>query len=213
MEPQHEPDAEPDAEGPAPSPADLTAALEEIRARLARGAADRRSAFHTAQLATAGLDGGPRVRTVVLRGADLGAARLRIHTDRRSPKAAEIAAEPRVELHLYDPRARLQLRLRGLARVEAEGAAADEAWRRSAPGSRVCYRGPFAPGAPLPAPGAADPGPEARAPADPDAGRDRFAAVAIAAERIDALWLAASGHRRALFRREGEGWSGGWIAP
>jgi hypothetical protein len=201
-----------DAADAAPPDADLAAAFDEAWALMARGVADRRAAFHVGQLATIGADGGPRVRTVVLRGADRATRTVRVHTDRRSPKAAEIVAEPRVEFLLYDPRARLQLRLGGRARLEAEGPAADAAWAGSGAGSRVCYRSAVAPGAPLAEPGAGDPTPAAREPADPDAGRDRFAAVLIAVERIDRLHLAAGGHRRAVFAWSG-GWRAGWAAP
>ena len=41
---------------------------------LARGAADRRAAFHTPTLSTVGLDGRPRARTVVMRGLDVAGA-------------------------------------------------------------------------------------------------------------------------------------------
>jgi hypothetical protein len=192
---------------------DLVGAFAEAWARMARGAADRRSAFHVGQLATVDAEGAPQVRSVVLRGADRARRTLRLHTDRRSPKARELAAEPRTAFLLYDARARLQLRLTGRARLSTDGPGPDAAWAASRPGARVCYRQPVAPGAPIAAPGAVDPGPEARAPADPEAGRATFATVEIEIARLDWLYLAASGHRRALFTWEGEGWRGGWLAP
>ncbi len=197
----------------APFRADPDAALREIWRRLARGAADRRSGLHVVQLATVGADGGPRVRSVVLRGVEPSAARLRVHTDRRSGKWAEIAADPRAELHAYDARAKLQVRLRGALRALAAGPEADAAWAATGPGSRTAYRAAIAPGAPLDDPAAADPDPGTRAPADPEAGRDRFAVLLLEATRIEWLWLAHGGHRRALHERGPQGWTGGWIAP
>ncbi|MGD9409624.1 MAG: pyridoxamine 5'-phosphate oxidase, partial [Thiohalocapsa sp.] len=51
---------------------DLDATFDQVWQRLGRGAVDRRSGFHTVQLASVGLDGAPRVRTVVLRGVARG---------------------------------------------------------------------------------------------------------------------------------------------
>jgi hypothetical protein len=195
----------------APFRSDLDAALAEIWRRLARGAADRRSGFHTVQLATLGLDGAPRVRTVVLRGVEQAAGRLRVHTDRRSTKWAEIAAEPRVELHAYDARAKLQVRIRGRVAPQGEGPLADAAWAASAPGSRACYRAAQAPGSTLDDPAEGDPAP--RTEAGPLEGRDRFAVLLLEAARVEWLWLAAGGHRRAAHERAEAGWTGRWLAP
>jgi pyridoxamine 5'-phosphate oxidase len=40
---------------------------------------------------------------------------LELHTDMASPKVAQINAEPRVALHVWVPKDRLQIRLRALA--------------------------------------------------------------------------------------------------
>ncbi|MGF1660150.1 MAG: pyridoxamine 5'-phosphate oxidase family protein [Rubrimonas sp.] len=196
----------------APFRDDLDATLAHAWAQLARGAADRRSGFHTVQLATLS-PYGPRVRTVVLRGAEAAARRLRVHSDARAAKIAEIDADPRVELCAYDAKAKVQLRLRGLARVHRADALADAAWTASGDGARVCYRAAIAPGAVIAAPALADPSPEARAPADRDAGRDAFTAVAIDVSRLEWLWLGAGGHRRAVFAWRGADWDARWLAP
>ena len=56
---------------------DLDATLGELWRRLARGVADRRSGFHTVQLASIGLDGAPRA----------------LHRDRFGPVVERGAAE------------------------------------------------------------------------------------------------------------------------
>jgi pyridoxine/pyridoxamine 5'-phosphate oxidase len=189
---------------------DLDATLEELWQRLSRGVVDRRSGLHTVQLATVGVDGAPRVRTVVLRGVDVAARRLRMHTDRRSAKVAELAQRPEVEVCGYDARAKVQLRLRGRAALTT-GSGADAAWSGSRPASRVCYRAPAAPGSPLDDPTAAVPAP--RAGDDAEAGREHFAVILMTLTCIEWLYLAARGHRRARFDWTGAGWRGGWLAP
>ena len=62
-------------------------------------------------LGTLGQDG-PRLRSVMLRRYIPATAEAEIHTDRGSDKVAEIAADPRVSLHLWDAKALVQLRLR-----------------------------------------------------------------------------------------------------
>ena len=76
-------------------PVDLDDVLAESFRLLARGVADRRSPFHTPTLASLNADGAPSLRTVVLRGFDPARRELRVHTDARSAKLAELAAEPR----------------------------------------------------------------------------------------------------------------------
>ncbi len=191
---------------------DLDATRAQCWALLARGAADRRSGFHTIQIATLAPDG-PRLRTVVLRGAEAETRRVRVHSDARAAKIAEIEADPRVELCAYDARAKIQLRLRGRAAIHRDDALADAAWAGSGDGARRCYRAVVAPGAPLPAPQAGDLPQEALAPAERDAGRAQFVVVALSVARIEWLYLAARGHRRAAFDWDGAGWAGRWLAP
>ena len=190
---------------PAP-PATLEEALAEAFRLLSRGVADRRSAFHTPTLATLGAEGAPNLRTVVLRAFDPAARSLRIHTDRRSVKAAEIAADPRAMLHGYDAGAQVQLRLTGHAMLHLDDETAESAWAASREMSRMCYATPHAPGARLAAP------PEA--PRDAEGGRGNFAAVTLRIAALDWLMLAHAGHRRARFAWDAEGrLDASWRAP
>jgi pyridoxine/pyridoxamine 5'-phosphate oxidase len=86
--------------------ATLEGTLASAWALLARAAADPRHPCRVVQLATVGLDGAPRLRSVILRGIEPAMRVLRLHTDRRSAKAAEIAVEPRVALLAWEARAR-----------------------------------------------------------------------------------------------------------
>ncbi|MCG6122414.1 MAG: pyridoxamine 5'-phosphate oxidase family protein [Microvirga sp.] len=189
---------------------DLGETLAHAWACLVRGVNDRRSPFHTPSVATIGLDGRPRMRTVVLRGADPTARTLRFHTDLRGRKVAEIARDPRVALHGYDARAKLQIRAEGHAVIHADDAVADDAWAGSRSMSRACYAVAPAPGAPIETGGAFT------LPSDDheiDAGRDNFSAALIHVERIETLYLDHAGHRRAVFDVAAADGSGRWITP
>lgn len=182
---------------------DLDAARDQAFAQWARGVADRRSPFHTPTLATIGRDGAPRLRTLVLRGFDPQSRTLRLHTDRRE-KFFEIAAEPRVSLHGYDPGLRVQIRLEGVASLHAEDALAEAGWAASRDFSRMCYAIEPGPGVAVQAP--------PPAPLDPAAGRPNFAVIRLEFHRMEWLWLAAEGHRRARFAW-GEDPAAAWLVP
>ena len=191
---------------------DLNASLAQGWALLERAAADRRSPMRTVQVATVA-DDGARVRTVVLRGAEREARSLRFHTDARSGKMAELERQPAVEICAYAPKAKIQLRLRGTATLHRTDAVAEAAWTATAPYSRVCYRAAYGPGTPLDAPQEGDPSEAERNPANPDAGRGTFVAVTVDVTRIEWLYLAARGHRRAAFIWVTDFWQACWLAP
>lgn len=189
---------------------DLQAVIAEAMRLLSRAVADRRSPLHTPTIATVGLDGRPQLRTVVLRGFDTARRELRFHTDARSPKIAELRAEPRVGIHGYDPGAKIQIRIDATATLHAGDAVADNAWIASQPMSRVCY-------ATAPAPGSAiGEGGAFTLPTGADeiaAGRENFVAVIAQIDALEWLHLAHTGHRRARFRWSEDGVEGTWLAP
>ena len=174
------------------------------------GVADRRSLFHTPTLASLRGDGAPSLRTVVLRDVDCANRLLRFHTDIRSAKLREIAADPRVALHFYDPGQKVQLRVDGQARVHTHDVYASEAWRKTRSFGRLCYSIEPAPGVPLVDPRVARMSADGR---DGDGGWQNFAAVSVLVEAVEWLYLAARGHRRARFWwRDGE-LRATWLAP
>ena len=168
---------------------DLEAVRVAAFALLARGVVDRRSPLHTPTLASIGLDGTPRARTLVLRGFDPGTRTLRLHSDCRTGKFAELTQDPRCALHGYDPGAQIQLRLTGTASLHADDAVADEGWQASRSFSRMGYAIVPGPGTPIPAP--------MPAPKDEAAGRAHFGVILLRIQSLEWLWLAAEGHRRA----------------
>lgn len=180
---------------------DLAASHEAVWQRLARALADRKAAFRTPVLATVGTAGGAEARTVVLRGVDRDAAHVEVYTDRRTPKVAELAAQPRATLLFWDARARLQVRLRVDGMVLDDDLAASR-WDALPSVARRDY-------AALATPSAYLAGDDLRT-AEPDA--RHFAVLRFTVHEIETLHLGADAHRRALFRRA-DGWTGQWLQP
>lgn len=185
-----------------PTLADIHA---DLWAGLARAVVDRRHAWHLITIATLDAADGPafpELRTVVLRRADPEQRVLMAHTDRRSAKVAHLAADPRCAVLAYDPKGKQQLRLRCRAEVHTAGPVFERQWQASRLMSRRCYLAPLAPGTPAdePVPNI----PEDLRHTEPDQarselGRENFAVIGCAIERIDWLHLAHDGHRRAAF--------------
>ena len=76
--------------------------LDRVWAALMAGAQPGRTPFTVLQLATSGLDGAPKVRSVILRSVDAEQGAVSFFTDLRSAKVEEIRHEPRVSLIGYD---------------------------------------------------------------------------------------------------------------
>lgn len=195
---------------------DLDSAQAALWAKLVRATRDRRVPFHHPAVATLGIDGAPRARIMILRGADPAAATLRLHTDVRTAKVAELARAPRLSLLFYDPPAKLQLRIEGEGRIEAEGPAADQAWASTRLLGRRCYTAPIAPGSPAPGPvSGLPPALETREPTAEESacGRPNFAVLLVRVEAMEFLWLAMTGHRRGRFERASDRFEGRWLIP
>jgi hypothetical protein len=185
---------------------DLDEVLAEAFRRLARGVADRRSAFRTPSIATVGPDGTPRIRTMVLRRFEPTARRLTLHTDRRAAKLPDIAHQPSVAVHVYDAHAALQVRLAARAYIHADDAMARRAWEAGAPSSHFGYAITPPPGTETAAPPPASIGDES--------GFGNFALLELTFHRLEWLWLYHGGHRRARFTWADDGSrSSAWLVP
>lgn len=210
----------------APPPEDQE--LRELWDQLAAGVAEGPHPFHTASLATVGAHSGAsvaaEVRTVVLRYADRERWRVDLHTDLRSPKVAEIGANPAVSLLLYDAPGKRQLRLKGRATVHNRDDLTAERWETVRSQSRLCYRTPVAPssqvagvsdgpgGGPDRGPGGA-PGAQADALLTEAAGYDNFCVVTVELTELEALDLNHLGHSRRRWTRSDGGHERWEVAP
>lgn len=145
------------------------------------------------------------VRTVVLREVAADERLLVFYTDSRSPKVAQLRAQPLTTLMVWCPRLGWQLRLRARLAVDTGGLGVSSRWARLKmhPAAQD-YLSPLPPGAALDTPAH-------QAPPAPDRdSREHFAVVFATVERIDWLELHAEGHRRAVF--DGRG-AGRWVTP
>lgn len=199
-------------------PDDLDAVLADVWQRLGRAAKDRRAAMHTPVVATIASGGIPSQRVMVLRAFDRASTTLRFHTDARAAKVDQIGDGGAVSVLGYDPGAKRQFRLTGIARIETATSATDEAWSEATLFAKRCYLADPAPGTVSGAPVSGLPEDiEGRKPEDEDEvapGRANFALLMAEIDTIEFLHLAHTGHRRALFRKTAEGlWQGEWLVP
>ncbi|MCK0151123.1 pyridoxamine 5'-phosphate oxidase family protein [Marivita sp. S6314] len=181
-------------------PNDLAAFLELGWQRLTRGVADRRAAARHPVLATVSPDGFPEARTVVLRGANRTGGVVEVHTDSGSDKIASLQARPFAQLHIWDEKVQLQLRLSTSVEI-TQGAAVAQKWSRVPGGSRMAY------GA-SPKPGTAIPHAHAY---EKLASESCFAVLTCTIRQIELMHL-ADPHRCAVFKAD-DGWCGEWRVP
>jgi pyridoxamine 5'-phosphate oxidase len=194
---------------------DLALTLDTVRALLDDGVKNRHAAAHTPVVANIDTDGAPSQRVLILRACDWQSRRLRFHTDSRSDKVAQLGGNNKMSVLIYDETGKLQLRLTGKGLLETDPTQIDSAWNESTPFARRCYMAEAAPGSESQAPTSGlpawiegvKPDEEQLIPA-----RDNFAVLYVTFDRIDWLYLANAGHRRALFEYNCE-WTGKWLVP
>jgi hypothetical protein len=178
----------------ASAPGGLTELLDGLWRELSRAVHDKHHAWRTPVLASVAMpDDGPLgadARTVVLREVKAEARQLLIYTDTRSPKVAQLRANPAATLLFWSPQKHWQLRVSAAVALLTEEAEVAQRWQRvkSSP-SAGDYLSPLAPGAVLPGSSAAPlPGPA-----------PHFGVLVATATHFDWLELGRSGHRRAGF--------------
>ncbi|MCU0702428.1 MAG: pyridoxamine 5'-phosphate oxidase family protein [Fimbriiglobus sp.] len=168
---------------------------------LTAGATTPTHPFRWPVLSTVADDGGPDARTVVLRRFDHAARQLVFHTDVRSAKVTDLRRDARCTFLFYDADDRLQMRVRAVAAIHHADDFARAEFAALPPHNRATYASVVVPGEveSTDAPFVYPPKP----PVDEAVSFGHFAAVACVIERIDALELHPSGHRRAVLEWNG----------
>ena len=196
---------------------DLNFVLLEIQRVISQGAINRKVSAHHPVVATIDENGWPSQRVMILRECNWPQSALRFHTDLRSDKITHIAEQSNASALIYDAAAKLQIRLSGRLSLGTEKAA-EQAWNASTEFARRCYMTQSAPGSTSNAPVSGLPGwIEGKQPTLDmlkDA-RENFAILRFEFNRIDWLYLANNGHRRAKFTRnmQSHEWNGNWLIP
>lgn len=197
---------------------DLALSFEEAWSLIAAGVTNRNSPSHIPAVGTVDALGMPQLRIMILRDVSRDARTLRFHTDSRSIKAEQLRQNPATSVLIYDPAAKVQIRMSGKTHFTATGAVADIAWSASTPFARRCYMAEAAPGTPLAEPSSGLPDwiagkqPEEEQLADY---RANFAALLVEVDTIEWLYLANAGHRRARWQWDAvqNSWAGRWLIP
>ena len=179
---------------------DLKEMHEYAWSLITRGTVDKRSPARHPTLGTNGIFGMPELRTVVLRHADQMAAKLEVHTDLKSRKIEELKINPKVGLHIWFPKNKLQIRLKAVSEIKT-GETLRKKWDKVPYNSRISYGTRPAPGTSI----------STSFSYEKPANFERFCVIEVKIEEMDLTHLGTR-HTRALFTRESK-WSGTWLAP
>jgi pyridoxamine 5'-phosphate oxidase len=197
---------------------DLDASFAEAQRLIEEGAMDRRSAAHCPSIATLDEHGHPSQRTLILRQVYWGARKLRFNTDARSTKIRSIAKRNAASVLFYLPDNKVQLRFNGVISVSEMGDDVDQAWHDATLFARRAYMATSAPGSIAAQPISGLPAfIEGREPTDEEIApaRKNFALLHVEFDKVEWLYLANSGHRRARWRwnESKADWEGCWLIP
>ncbi len=181
---------------------ELYSILGEVWELLQRGHQDSTSGIRTPVLATLGLDGQANARTVVLRRIEPGMRKLFVNTDSRSPKHAELLAEPQGVFVFFDAKTEIQLRIYTKIRIHQNNELAYQAWNELPSQGQQIYKTTAPPGKPAPISTSGLPASQgvlSHEGKNPSSGYENFAVMEAKAQRLDWLHFSQHGHRRAIF--------------
>lgn len=164
---------------------------QTLWSELEQAATDREHGWRTPVLATVDANGLPDARTVVLREVDHTTQTLKVFTDQRSPKVAQLQATPLVQLVFWCPNRQWQLRVRASVTIDTSSEQVTVTWkhiRETAAASDYLTAG--APGSVLTdlAPLAAD--------------QHALCLLVFKVESLDWLMLSPQKHRRARLEHD-----------
>ncbi len=153
-------------------------------------------------------------RIVVLRKSDRSNNILQFHTDLRSQKVDILKKNKNASLVFYDKEEKIQLRVKVICEINNKNSVTAEAWKKTQHISRRCYLTDNAPGSISESPTSGmiskledfDYTME-----QSEAGYKNFTVIKCKIKSIEWLYLAAKGHRRAIFDFENN--KTNWLVP
>jgi len=175
---------------------DSLAAIDDaIWQELTRAVGDKQHPWRAPVLATTDGDSAD-ARTVILREAVASERRLRLYTDQRAHKVAQLLSHPKGTLVMWSPTLAWQLRCHVHLNVLPQGLDTSSRWARvQHTRSEQDYMAPLAPGSVLDS-----------APTAGGIHRAHFAVIEADVISIDWLELHRDGHRRVVVDADGARW-------
>ena len=153
-------------------------------------------------------------RVVVLRKADQQNKIIQYHSDIRSSKIKKIKNNSNCSILFYGKEEKIQLRLKTECKVHFDDEVTKEAWEKTGHISRKCYLVTNGPGKESETPTS---GLDSKFDSfdytkeESEAGYKNFCVIRCKIKSIEWLYLAAKGHRRALFDLENK--KNSWLIP
>ena len=155
-------------------------------------------------------------RIIVLRGIDEKEKKIWFHSDIRSNKVKILKSNSQANLLFYDKSEKVQLRICGSTKINYKNDITKKSWNKTAHMSRQCYLGNKAPGSK-----ALEPTSGLTSDIDnlkytieeSEIGYENFCVIETYIKSIEWLYLAAKGHRRALFKLEENIIRKKWLIP
>ena len=153
-------------------------------------------------------------RVVVLRKADQQNNFIQYHSDIRSSKIEKIKKNPNCSILFYSKEEKIQLRIKAECAVNHDNEITKESWEKTGHISRKCYLVTNGPGTESDKPTS---GLDNKfdnfdfTKEESEAGFKNFCVIRCNIKSIEWLYLAAKGHRRALFDLENN--KKNWLVP
>ena len=153
-------------------------------------------------------------RIVVLRKSDKNNNILQFHTDLRSPKVNILKKNKNASFVFYDKEEKIQLRVKVICEINNKNSLTEESWKKTQHISRRCYLTDSPPGTASENPTSGmiskledfDYTME-----QSEKGYENFTVIKCNIKSIEWLYLAAKGHRRAIFDFEKN--KNNWLVP